>query len=640
MQEFTEDVSKSQQYVVGGFFLLGEMSLAFMVMVIFVASMTFLFGGHCAVWQWWVCIGATIFLGLSRSNRTRTERHGGCVWFLGLLLVTWLLAGAWATLSNYDFYGHHSVSVRLLAEGWNPVWAGASDKLAAAMDVDPNGMHLWHVLSGQKAAWIFCAVAYLFTGTPFNLFFPVTFFLLPPLICQFLKLSDGMSRWLRVLLTVVLVVMSLMPNVVDVLACGAGFGLLMTMVLSLRHSRLETYALLLFSFLMMTAKSTALLGCFIFWALFTAVFLWRSTARLRHAIRIALIGLGLTGAFLITCASPYFTSWRNFGHPLYPAVTVDEARFPAVNITQDFSWRNDDARALGYVGSVCNAYVSPWLTQRFWGWLTDKPDFRPECMVWRQGKTSGEPPSTPTSAASRRWLLISLATLFIIGGMEFRFMGGCMLLTMLLVPVDYIGYVRYQPWLSLLPLAALAATAIRFKIGYPRLLIRYGVALCALWLALPKAVSRGFIKAQEIEIAASIQRVLESEPIEAVYSANAGISPEERAKIEAMGGAPFREMNPPEIYRVNFALLCRQEPRLRPKKIGDIAPDGAVGFPSAEFTFDAKNKATAWSEFARFSTIEDRKQRLMRYPVFVAKSYCLTAPRLIFARVRGLLPNS
>ena len=58
----------------------------------------------------------------------------------------------------------------------------------------------------------------------------------------------------------------------------------------------------------------------------------------------------LGGGLLWICSSPYLTSWAHYGHPLSPAYTVDEERFPVYDITGDFKNRNADAEAMGYLG--------------------------------------------------------------------------------------------------------------------------------------------------------------------------------------------------------------------------------------------------------------------------------------------------
>ena len=79
---------------------------------------------------------------------------------------------------------------------------------------------------------------------------------------------------------------------------------------------------------------------------------WRrwgeAVARLREPVRraecavlffpvavtvLAALGGALAALFLVVCANPYLTSWRHYGHPLYPVYSVDEARFPSHDLT-------------------------------------------------------------------------------------------------------------------------------------------------------------------------------------------------------------------------------------------------------------------------------------------------------------------
>ena len=143
----------------------------------------------------------------------------------------------------------------------------------------------------------------------------------------------------------------------DAAVCFGGVGVLAAMARHLAGERGTTAPLLAMSFWMMTAKQLGLYACFVFWLCFAAILLWRT--RGRAFAWLAGCGVGLTALFFVVCASPYLTAWRAYGYPLYPAFTVDEARFPTRDLTQDFHMANADAEAMGRVGAFVNAYLSP-----------------------------------------------------------------------------------------------------------------------------------------------------------------------------------------------------------------------------------------------------------------------------------------
>ena len=133
--------------------------LVFPVMVVTIVATTFLFpSGRCSAWQWWVAVMGTVplcFMG------TRSCRRGsiavGC--FLFLLGFVWILAHVTVAPTAYDTRAYHHPAIRMMIEGWNPVWQGTFEGIQEATGISRHEMRAYHVLAMPKGVWYFCAAA-------------------------------------------------------------------------------------------------------------------------------------------------------------------------------------------------------------------------------------------------------------------------------------------------------------------------------------------------------------------------------------------------------------------------------------------------------------------------------------------------
>ena len=358
--------------------------------------------------------------------------------------------------------------------------------LAAFSGLAWEGMWGWHVLYITHPVEVFNAVFGFFTRTPLNLLFPLSFFLLPPVAGAVWRFGRGLGwgRWARMVAAVgvcgALISLIGMDTPVDCAVGCAGCGTVLSMARVLRGERGGWGALLVFSLWMMVAKQSALLTCFVFWACFSVALLWRVRAHWRGAVvRLALCGGLLVGGLCWVCAAPYLTSWVRVGHPLYPACTVDAERFPTHDITFDFHIRNADAQAMGHVGHFLNAFLSPRLCRAYYAWATGRADFMPYCEPWKQAGPGMTGHGAPTLAGWRWALLLSVGVLLAFGGRGCRFPVLACALGAFCFPTHYLGYLRYLPWVMLLP--GLAAGALVRTVGqrWRRVAWGLGVVLMA-----------------------------------------------------------------------------------------------------------------------------------------------------------------
>ena len=221
---------------------------------------------------------------------------------------------------------------------------------------------------------------------------------------------------------------------------------------ALRRKECDWIALTVWAAWMATLKLNGILAL----SVFAAAFFVATVRRERGAWKV------WTGRFAAwtaavalvagtVCWNPIGTSWRTYGHPLYPFRTADAERFPAKDLTWDVGSGNDDWREMGRAGRFVHAYLSPRATLAFYRRKLNRPDFAPDCEWWHQGVL----PDGRVRAAL--WLLFGVLLLLPAG----RPWGIGGLLLLALVPDAMVGYTRYQPWLSALGCLAVALAAER-----------------------------------------------------------------------------------------------------------------------------------------------------------------------------------
>ena len=394
--------------------------LFFPVAVVLLVAATFLFpGGRCGLWQWWAAVAATSAFCVLRAASWRRGVASACL-FLAFVAVVWLLSNIGSVPGDggvFDAIGYHQPAIRLMVEGWNPVWEGTAEGVRGATGVDPGLTRFPTLLCMPRGVWYFLAPAYLFTGAHLNILYPLSPFLLMSFAFAVWRAMPSASRAVRAF--VVMSVLGAIPHsgmIVDHVVALAGVGLLMTMYDSLANRRLDLPRLAVFTFWMAVAKQTSLLHAAVFWAVFLAAcVVLRCGAAAARALRAGVLAAVLAAPVLV---SPYVTSWVNFSHPLYPRYTCDPVRFPAKDAPgQDLRDRNADADAMGYVGSWANAFVAPPLVRAFYRLKTGKADFMPDVNTWRQRTDVGSvwKDHSPLGWPHRLYILYTLLVLLVLG---------------------------------------------------------------------------------------------------------------------------------------------------------------------------------------------------------------------------------
>ncbi len=456
------------------------------LLVVVLACASFLFGGTCAAWQWWTAVAAVTLVPFARRGQWRSALGAAGLFALLLFALRCLIPPfVWDDTTCPDMAVYHLPMVQLLIEGWNPVADPMAEGITASLGLDLWGMAPLHVAFLPKTAAVFSAVAYTFVRDPYALTFPLPLFLWLGVFLAGIRLFRGFARWAVAAAFVFVLPMVAWRMFADLALAFASCGLLFAIQDALRRKRCDWLALAVWTAWMMNLKLNGVLGAFVFCAVFAATAIWRNrTEWTKWIARFVAFGCVLVALWGLVSWNPLGTSWRAYGHPLYPFATVDAERFPAMDLTWDVKFGNADFLAMGKAGHFAHAYVSPRATVAFYRWYLNRPDFEPFGAWW----SWCEFPSDSVRIA----LLAAVAILLILPAGRIWGLSGLVLL--LSVPSEVIGFTRYQPWLSALGCLsiALAAEWIDAKAGGRLTRVLSGLVLVGLSVFLLVSVSRRF----------------------------------------------------------------------------------------------------------------------------------------------------
>jgi hypothetical protein len=353
----------------------------------------------------------------------------------------------------------HLPMVQLLIEGWNPVTDPTMADILASLDLDVWDMAPLHVAFMPKTLAVFSAVAYSFVDDPRALTFPLPAFLWLGVLLTAMRLFRCFPKWALVsaLIGVLPLVAWQMP--VDLGIAYASCGLLLTMQEALRKGNCDWPALTIWGAWMALVKPNGAFGFLVFFLVFAVVaFCQKRMGRKQLATRSVTCLAFIAFLATIVLWNPLGTSWRTFGHPLYPLRTVDAEHFPVKDLTWDLDVGNDDFKKMGKVGRIAHAYLSPQATIAFYRWKFEQTSFEPDAISWAHSEY-------PKSSV-RVGLMAMFAVLFLLrSGRPWAVAG---MLILCLVPSRYTGYTRYMPWLSSLGCLTIAFAAEWAEAKLPR----------------------------------------------------------------------------------------------------------------------------------------------------------------------------
>ena len=526
------------------------------------AAGTFFLGGKLTSWHAPIALVGTLATILLINRASWSIRCCSLAAFLSYLFLIWLSLGC-IYCCDCDSNAYHLPVVRLLMNGWSPVWGATPEAVTTAFGLAPSEMWLSHVLFITHPIETTNAVFAFWTQAPMSLMFPM-FLLLLPLALGALWRFVRYQKW--PLYTWLIPTAMLLGEactfglslVVDAVALFAAIGLLVSMAQYLGN-RTRFKSILLFSFWMMVSKQAALLECFCFWVVFSAILLWQERSHWRSVLgKLSLCGAILTGALLFTCAAPYITSTIRYGHPLYPAFTANPQKYPTIDITEDFlNTRNEDITLMSAAGLWVNAYLSPSLAHKYYAWKYNRPTFRPFCGPWDQSNNKGKGYDSPL-AAERRWpLVFGLLILLLFGKTSLRFIACAMLLGLSALPSQYYGYLRYIPWILLAPALAYAHLLSYVDNHSPaRRSLARSLTLAIALLGFGRAA---YMTAQRLAAAYEFNALLDNHQIQAIvlrepfHSANMKLLQKQSPQLSAL--PVILERNAEDLPTVHKCLL-------------------------------------------------------------------------------------
>ena len=431
-------------------FLFERQVLVFPLLVVFFACTSFFFGGTCAAWQWWTAVAAVVLVPFAKKKEWYAALGAAGLFVLLLFFLRCMIPSlVWDTTGCDDMSAYHLPMVQLLVEGWNPIVDPTAEKIVASLGIDLWGMAPLHVAFLPKTLAVFSAVAHTYVKDPYALAFPLLVFLWLGVFLAGMRIFRGFSR-----LALAAALVFVLPDVVwkmpvDLSVAFASCGLLLTMLEGLRQKECDWLSLVIWAAWMMNLKHNGVLGAFVFCALFVAATIWKDrTEWKRWMIRFTAFGGVLVLLWGFVSWNPLGTSWRNYGHPLYPFATVDAKRFPVKDITWNLRLGNGDFDKMGKLGRLSFSCLSPEWTILYYRRKLHRPDFAPSCPWWSRTKGG----LFSSSDRMKIWMAF-LALLLLKDG---RLWVVCGLALLLIVPSRMTGYARYQPWMSSLECLAIA----------------------------------------------------------------------------------------------------------------------------------------------------------------------------------------
>ena len=563
--------------------------LVFPLLVVCLACTSFLFGGRCAAWQWWAAVGAVVGVPFLKKGGWR-KALGALGLFAGLLV---LLKGIlppmlWDNSACVDMNMYHLPMIQLLIEGWNPVTDAFAEGICSSLGLDIWGMAPVHVAFLQKTMAVFAAVSYQFVRDPTGLTIPGLTFLWLGLALQILRLYRGAVRWGALAALIWVLPMVSLRMFVDLSLAFASCGLLFAMADALNRDRFNWLQLGVWSIWLATIKLNGVMAAAVFWGLFASIVLWRKREKWHVWLgRFSVLGLVVASLSAVIAWNPYVTSWKTFGHPVYPFMTADEERFPAQDPTWDMRLANDDYKGLGRAGLWAYHYVSPELVKAAGRWVTGRKDFSPESTLYSDQYIS---------VHVRPWLWALWAVLLILPKGRLWGIGG--LLLTFCAPWEKIGYPRYEPWLSALACLALVLLLERFFTRYSR---RRGMALAGVLtcLAIASVVPWIVQHARKIDFKAKEFALMRERIHCNFWAPNRG--PED--------GVTTQDFVP----RLAWLTMLENQCRLFVKEMGweshaTVLP--AVGWvPDKKYPWQARRPMWEWDERQWFAPASERDER-------------------------------
>lgn len=329
---------------------------------------------------------STIALGVWgwRARPLHAAREWWAVALVLAVAVGW--ATAWLDLS-FDGQTYHQTGIRLLIDGWNPVWDPARSETVP--------VH-YHVTGLPKGMWLYSALwakvtGSIETGKAAQLISLVAALLLSHDALRALHRTRTESRIGALLLALNPVTLQQLPTYyLDGVVASGTVTLLAMGILAVRTPiRAWRVALVLQAAWLANVKFP---GAAIVAEIALAAIAW-SCWRARTAVRPVVLGVTCAGALaLLMGINPYVTNTMRHGHPGYPAAGPDaepvaewahrDAAFRAMPRPLQVAWS-------AFAISSDDSYAPPKLKIPFTVWLSELGTFTTDARIGGWGPLFG-----------------------------------------------------------------------------------------------------------------------------------------------------------------------------------------------------------------------------------------------------------
>ena len=614
--------------------------LIFPIIAVCTASIAFLCGGKCAIWQWWFS-----FLISSVYIFMRFSKRQACVSVLCLisfLLFLWFAATIIIDDAGGDNACYHLPAIRMLCTGWNPVFVATPEAIQREVGLDPGKMRVYHVLFTEKVVWVFNALFSLFSRDSFAFLFPLPFFLLCSVAFTVFRVFPEWHRLSKCLVIWVIWVASpcSISGPTDSVCALAGAGLVLAMLGDISGKGRFWGDLFGYSFWMMNSKAPGLLTCFVFWCIYAAwLFFCHKQSFRSNFTFLFLYGILLTSLFAVVSFSPYLTAWRDFGHPLYPFKTIDAQRYPIRDITYDFDYTDSKYECIGRLGNFINAYVNPAVVRKYYSIRMHDSDFIPVRRIWKMDWEQGGIPekTSPTTPKFRMQICLVVILLFLVP--RFKLVGAMVLLGLFFFPCKYMGYMRYLPWYCIGE-ACLSGGAMEYCLSHRfrplswlfTLLFMYQIAFHIVRYTMLLSISINdkivFSYCEPTCIYGSTWDVA------FIEKGNYGtMPPPDDSDAWRQRALLFETKGDPSMTTLNNLFLLKND--CKNLRFADVAPipvDKVSNYSKTPFGFyiDGGNSMLADPKYA--PGMDDLRKNLTQVPLFVAKAWFISLPKLMWKR--------
>ncbi|MBR1870663.1 MAG: hypothetical protein IJ802_02440, partial [Kiritimatiellae bacterium] len=354
----------------------------------------------------------------------------------------------------------------------------------------------------------------------------------------------------------------------------------------------------------------------------------------------------------VTLASPFASSWRDFGHPFYPVKTADPEKFPPVDLTFDFREQNEDAASMSRVERFIWTMVSEDAVNFYRRKVLGQEGFAPANRMWSPNKGWKQPAVEGPKREYKTWMQFFFTTdedrarepplevrtranparvkvlfcagvlvLLIFGDAAARMACVAMLCAVNAMPVDMVGYLRYVAWLKVaLAVFAVQTVLVRKRDFWNRYVLKaMELMLCA--GAIAAAARFPLLLALAIDQHQAYYEYFKANPNAVCYSVRtaAGFErPHDGASIQ------LRKRQVEAMRDVTF------------EEVADRTREYAL-FYDGSCLVDAETAPEKYLIINKNYAIKNRAKRLFSYVTYIARMLTVEAAKTAYNTMAGRL---